>query len=111
MIVCSCNVLSDRDVRTAVFSAVETFGQVEVNKFGPASLITRNTNDVQQVQQVVFMGLTIMVSAPILIVGGVQLLALGAIGEYLGRAYLHMTAKPQYVIKSMKGFDRRPDQP
>jgi ATP-binding cassette subfamily B protein len=60
-----------RDVRTAVFSAVETFGQVEVNKFGPASLITRNTNDVQQVQQVVFMGLTIMVSAPILIVGGV----------------------------------------
>jgi ATP-binding cassette subfamily B protein len=60
-----------RDVRTAVFSAVETFGQVEVNRFGPASLITRNTNDVQQVQQVVFMGLTIMVSAPILIVGGV----------------------------------------
>src|SRR5512133_1306324 len=60
-----------RDVRTAVFSAVETFGQVEVNQFGPASLITRNTNDVQQVQQVVFMGLTIMVSAPILIVGGV----------------------------------------
>lgn len=40
----------------------------------------------------------------ILIVGGVQLLALGAIGEYLGRAYLHMTAKPQYVIKSKKGF-------
>ncbi len=60
-----------RDVRTAVFTAVETFGQVEVNRFGPASLITRNTNDVQQVQQVVFMGLTIMVSAPILIVGGV----------------------------------------
>jgi ATP-binding cassette subfamily B protein len=60
-----------RDVRTAVFTAVETFGQVEVNQFGPASLITRNTNDVQQVQQVVFMGLTIMVSAPILIVGGV----------------------------------------
>jgi ATP-binding cassette subfamily B multidrug efflux pump len=60
-----------RDVRNAVFSAVETFGQVEVNHFGPASLITRNTNDVQQVQQVVFMGLTIMVSAPILIVGGV----------------------------------------
>lgn len=40
----------------------------------------------------------------ILIVGGVQLIALGAIGEYLGRAYLHMTAKPQYVIKATKGF-------
>jgi ATP-binding cassette subfamily B protein len=59
-----------RDVRSAVFGTVETFGQVEVNRFGPASLITRNTNDVQQVQQVVFMGLTILVSAPILVVGG-----------------------------------------
>jgi len=47
----------------------------------------------------------------ILIVGGVQLLALGAIGEYLGRAYLHMTAKPQYVVKSTKGFDSKPGQP
>ena len=39
-----------RDVRRAVFAAVETFSQVEVNRFGPASLITRNTNDVQQVR-------------------------------------------------------------
>ena len=54
-----------------MFGKVETFSQVEVNHFGPASLITRNTNDVQQVQMVVFMGLTIMVSAPILIVGGI----------------------------------------
>jgi ATP-binding cassette subfamily B multidrug efflux pump len=60
-----------RDVRSAIFAKVETFSQVEVNRFGPASLITRNTNDVQQVQTVVFMGLTILVSAPILIVGGV----------------------------------------
>ena len=59
-----------RDVRSAVFSKVETFGQVEVNQFGPASLITRNTNDVQQVQQLVFVALTVVVSAPILIVGG-----------------------------------------
>jgi ATP-binding cassette, subfamily B, multidrug efflux pump len=60
-----------RDVRSAVFSKVETFSQIEVNQFGAASLITRNTNDVQQVQQVVFMALTIMISAPILIVGGI----------------------------------------
>jgi ATP-binding cassette subfamily B protein len=60
-----------RDVRNAIFTAVESFGQVEVNHFGPASLITRNTNDVQQVQQLVFMGLTVMVSAPILVVGGI----------------------------------------
>jgi ATP-binding cassette, subfamily B, multidrug efflux pump len=60
-----------RDVRSAVFSKVETFGQVEVNRFGPASLITRNTNDVQQVQQLVFVALTVVVSAPILIIGGI----------------------------------------
>ena len=60
-----------RDLRSAIFSKVETFSQVEVNRFGPATLITRNTNDVQQVQTVVFLGLTILVSAPILIVGGV----------------------------------------
>ena len=47
----------------------------------------------------------------ILIVGGVQLLALGAIGEYLGRAYLHMTAKPQYVVKATKGFGAPADKP
>ena len=57
--------------RSAIFGAVEGFSQVEINHFGPASLITRNTNDVQQVQMVVFMGLTLMVSAPIMVVGGV----------------------------------------
>ena len=62
-----------RDVRSAIFSKVETFSQAEVNHFGPPSLITRNTNDVQQVQTVVFLALTIMISAPILIVGGVIL--------------------------------------
>ena len=60
-----------RDVRRAVFATVETFSEVEVNRFGPASLITRNTNDVQQVTIVVFMGLTLLVSAPILIIGGI----------------------------------------
>jgi ATP-binding cassette subfamily B multidrug efflux pump len=60
-----------RDLRSAIFAKVETFSQVEVNHFGPASLITRNTNDVQQVQTVVFLGLTILISAPILIVGGI----------------------------------------
>jgi ATP-binding cassette subfamily B protein len=60
-----------RDVRAAIFSQVESFSQVEVNRFGSASLITRNTNDVQQVQQVLFVAMTVMVSAPISIVGGV----------------------------------------
>jgi ATP-binding cassette subfamily B multidrug efflux pump len=60
-----------RDVRSAIFRTVQTFSQVEVNHFGPPSLITRNTNDVQQVQTVVFMALTLMISAPILIIGGI----------------------------------------
>jgi len=59
-----------RNLRGAIFRSVESFSQVEVNHFGTASLITRNTNDVQQVQTVVLMGLTVMVSAPIMMVGG-----------------------------------------
>ena len=62
-----------RDVRSAIFRRVESFSQVEINKFGTPSLITRNTNDVQQVQTVVFMALTLMISAPILIIGGIIL--------------------------------------
>jgi ATP-binding cassette subfamily B protein len=60
-----------RDLRADVFRSVQTFSAVEVGRFGTASLITRNTNDVQQVQMVVVTGLTVMVSAPILTVGGV----------------------------------------
>ena len=59
-----------RDLRSGIFRKVETFSQVEVNTFGAASLITRNTNDVQQNQQVVLMGLNMMISAPIMVVGG-----------------------------------------
>jgi ATP-binding cassette subfamily B protein len=62
-----------RDVRSSIFRRVESFSQVEINKFGTPSLITRNTNDVQQVQTVVFMALTLMISAPILIIGGIIL--------------------------------------
>jgi len=60
-----------RDLRAAIFGAVQSFSQAEVNRFGPASLITRNTNDVQQVQTVVLMGLTMMILAPIMAVGGI----------------------------------------
>ncbi len=60
-----------RDLRGGVFSAVETFSARELNQFGAPSLITRNTNDVQQVQMVLFMGLTMMVAAPITGVGAV----------------------------------------
>ena len=60
-----------RDLRAAVFAAVERFSNRELNKFGAPSLITRNTNDVQQIQMVLFMGLTMMVAAPITGIGAV----------------------------------------
>ena len=60
-----------RDVRGAVFRKVLDFSQVETNVFGTPSLITRNTNDVQQVQMVIVMALTVMILAPIMAVGGV----------------------------------------
>ncbi|MER6306762.1 ABC transporter ATP-binding protein [Streptomyces sp. NPDC001739] len=60
-----------RDVRAAVFDRVQSFSAREVGTFGAPSLITRTTNDVQQVQMLVLMTFTMMVSAPIMCVGGV----------------------------------------
>ncbi|MGZ4752890.1 MAG: ABC transporter ATP-binding protein [Oryzihumus sp.] len=62
-----------RDLREAVFVSVERFAAQEVGRFGAPSLITRSTNDVQQVQMVVLLSFTIMVAAPIMCVGGVIL--------------------------------------
>ncbi|MBA4247928.1 MAG: multidrug ABC transporter ATP-binding protein [Microbacterium sp.] len=60
-----------RDLRGAVFAHVGTFSEREVSRFGAPSLITRTTNDVQQVQMLVLMTSTMLVSAPILAIGGV----------------------------------------
>src|SRR3954453_16184359 len=60
-----------RDVRAALFRRVQGFSLREVNEFGAPSLITRNTNDVQQVQTFVVVALVLMVSAPITMIGGV----------------------------------------
>lgn len=60
-----------RDLRAAVFDGVESFSARELAQFGAPTLITRATNDVQQVQLLLFMGLTFLVSAPIMAVGGV----------------------------------------
>ncbi|MFD7284375.1 ABC transporter ATP-binding protein [Streptomyces sp. NPDC059863] len=65
-----------RDVRAAVFERVQSFSAREVGHFGAPSLITRTTNDVQQVQMLVLMSFTLMVSAPIMCVGGI-IMALG----------------------------------
>ncbi|MGW1720999.1 ABC transporter ATP-binding protein [Streptomyces sp. NPDC002156] len=65
-----------RDVRAAVFDRVQSFSAREVGQFGAPSLITRTTNDVQQVQMLALMTFTLMASAPIMCVGGI-VLALG----------------------------------
>jgi ATP-binding cassette subfamily B multidrug efflux pump len=62
-----------RDLRAAVFNKVQTFAAREVAQFGASTLITRSTNDVQQVQMIVFMTFTFMVAAPIMCFGGIVL--------------------------------------
>lgn len=59
-----------RDIRAAVFDKVQLFGSREMSQFGAPTLITRGTNDVQQIQLLLFMGLTILISAPITGIGG-----------------------------------------
>ena len=60
-----------RDVRRAIYNKVESFSQSDLNRFGTPSLITRNTNDVQQTQMLVLFGLNLMIMAPIICIGGI----------------------------------------
>ncbi len=82
LLLAACSVLSvywgartamsfGRDLRSNVFRKVQSFSQAEVDKFGTPSLITRNTNDVQQVQMAVLMTLNVMISAPVMCIGGI----------------------------------------
>ncbi|MDO4665384.1 MAG: ABC transporter ATP-binding protein [Actinomycetaceae bacterium] len=57
-------------LRREVFRAVSEFSSLELNKFGAATLVTRATNDVQQIQMVAFMTLSMIISAPVMMVGG-----------------------------------------
>lgn len=60
-----------RDVRAAVFDHVQTFSARELGHFGAPTLLTRTTNDVQQVQMVMMLSLTMMIAAPMMMIGGV----------------------------------------
>jgi ATP-binding cassette subfamily B multidrug efflux pump len=60
-----------RDLRESVFVKVESFAAQEVGRFGAPSLITRSTNDIQQVQMMVMLTFTMMIAAPIMCVGGI----------------------------------------
>jgi ATP-binding cassette, subfamily B, multidrug efflux pump len=82
------------DVRGAVFTRVQGFSAREMNHFGTPSLITRNTNDVQQVQVFVQAALTLMVIAPIMCVGGIVL----AIREGGPLSFLLVVAVPVMAL-------------
>lgn len=59
-----------RDLRTDIYKKVASFSEKEVRAFGPGSLITRNTNDVQQVQLLTMQSGTLLVMAPLMAIGG-----------------------------------------
>jgi ATP-binding cassette subfamily B multidrug efflux pump len=79
-----------RDVRRSVFRRVGSFSAQEVSGFGAPTLISRNTNDVTQVQQVTYMMLAMMVTAPIMMVGGIIM----AVREDVGLSWLVAVAVP-----------------
>ena len=73
-----------RDVRSAIFHRVIAFSSREMARFGAPSLLTRNTNDVQQVQMLVLTTFTMLIAAPIMMVGGIFM----ALREDIGLAWL-----------------------
>lgn len=92
-----------RDLRSSIFHRVSEFSAREMAHFGAPSLLTRNTNDVQQVQTLVFMSLTMMVMAPIMMIGGVVM----AVREDPGLSWLVAVAVPVlalaigFIVKNM----------
>ena len=87
-----------RDVRAALFHRVGSFSAREVQHFGAPSLITRETNDVQQVQMLVLMGGTLMVASPIMMIGGIGM----AVHVNAGLSWLVVLVVP--VLASSIGF-------
>ncbi|BAU95348.1 ABC transporter ATPase [Corynebacterium suranareeae] len=83
-----------RDLRSAIFGKVVSFSEREMGQFGAPSLITRNTNDVQQIQMLVQMTSTLMISAPMLAIGGVIM----AVRQDLGLSWLMVVSIPVLII-------------
>jgi len=83
-----------RDVRSAVFHRVGRFSAREVAAFGPSSLITRTTNDVQQVQTLVVMVCTMLVTAPIMCAAGIVM----ALREDVGLSWLLLVCVPAMAV-------------
>jgi len=86
-----------RDIRADVFSRVSGFSEREVSQFGAGSLITRNTNDVQQVQMLAMMGATMFVTAPLLAIGGIIM----AVQQDVGLSWLIAVSVPALLITAV----------
>lgn len=86
-----------RDLRARIFHRVGTFSESEVQQFGAPSLITRNTNDVQQVQMLVLVSCTLLVSAPFMAIGGVFM----AIRQDVVLSWILVVAVPLLLIAVM----------
>jgi len=83
-----------RDIRDEVYHQVSGFSEREISQFGAGSLITRNTNDVQQVQMLAMMGSTMLVSAPLLAIGGIVM----ALRQDVGLSWIIAVAVPALLI-------------
>ena len=83
-----------RDLRAAVYGSVDAFGSQELSRFGAPSLITRGTNDVQQIQMLLLMMMNFMVMMPIMVVGGVVM----AVQEDVGLSWLVWVSAPAVVL-------------
>ena len=83
-----------RDLRALIFRRVGNFSEREVSVFGAGSLITRTTNDVQQVQMLVLMSCTMLVTAPLLAVGGVVM----AVSRAPSLSWLIAVAVPVLIV-------------
>ena len=83
-----------RDTRAEVFRHVGTFSTKEMQEFGAPSLITRDTNDVQQVQMLVLMGGTIAITAPIMMLGSILM----AFREDAGLSWLILVVVPVLAL-------------
>jgi ATP-binding cassette subfamily B protein len=83
-----------RDLRDDVYGRVSGFSEREVSTFGAGSLITRNTNDVQQVQMLAMMGATMLVSAPMLAIGGIVM----ALRQDVGLSWLIGVSVPALLL-------------
>ncbi|XKH52943.1 ABC transporter ATP-binding protein/permease [Citricoccus nitrophenolicus] len=83
-----------RDIRQAIYTRVDHFSAEEMGRFGAPTLITRGTNDVQQVQMVVLMALNFMVMVPIMSIGGIVM----AIQEDPGLSWLVWVSVPVLLL-------------